>query len=700
MTMHSEPTNPFQIQTSFSSANNEDLSALLCSAEKIIQGMFPDIERIKIKKTLCPDEVDSCFYRINKQIPILQYSVIAEHSKGLLLKILCQTDFIEGISRYIPDIFSRWLIPGKRIAHEAGIGLQFSFAHFPQKQFYFRQEYFQFDDPAELSQALQSIPSLIEETRINILAAYQARYLTSLKSLSSHQRSELIRQNASLFFSNAHPSLSQSAFHRTNLFLTQLSEEEKFGIVKKTMHYLTHARPQDFDTDIFREMSDFTSRLRDAFTMTRDPRHISRIVAFHYLFKKNLLQSIQEAPGERHLSIKLVKAQLNAANPVIGILIGMNLLRESEPFDRKHLLSAIQSCLPLSTAVADSYVVDRQEETLRIFYLEIQKPQNSPFTLQEIRNLKELLPERLKRRVDNIVHPIFMPRNEEEVLRTIVVLSKQMKFLRDLPHLTIHYEKQSDSEITFLIVLVRILKETDLPFKELMQSSLISLRIMIDEIRSAGSLKRRFPKEAVVFRAMLDKSPFFRKDLSLDLKRARQKVAAELRQLLGDFRDFNGGMIHKQDEALEQLRKTIGAPAVHHEILLENFFYSLRPGIMQTILPSELLRSLFTMLLEVLDEDLAQKSFSLKVSGEGKYFLAMIGAAAPTFKEEVMSAVSFLRIPSYDLTTTFLHVQENATLGYILRTENLERRSQFQQSLLDAMLKWKINFSCRVIPVV
>lgn len=689
--MSAEPVNPFRIQTSFFPSGNEDLAGLLSAAQRMLEEMIPDL-----KGKSSGEAADGSFYRLSRQLPILQYSVIAERSKGLLLKILCPADFTNGVCRHITDIFSRWLVPGKKIAAAAGLNLQFTFQQYPQKQLYFRQDFFLLEDPIDLAQALRTIPSLIAETRINILAVYQARYLSSLKSFSHEQRAQLTEQNLSALFEDSNSPGRRSGQNRANLFLAQLSEEEKLGIVKENINYLMHMRPQDFDTDIFREMTDFTSRLRNPFTSIRDPRHISRIVAFHYLFKKSLLQSIQEAPNERHLSIKLVKAQLSAANPVIGILIGMNLLRESEQFDRKHLLSAIQSCLPQSTAVADSYIVDRQEENVRIFYLEIQKPQHSPFTFQEIRNLRELLPDRLKRRVENIVHPIFMPRNEEEVLRTIVVLSKQMKFLRDLPHLTIHYEKQSDSEITFLIVLVRLLKENDLPFKELMQSSRSSLQITIDEIRSAGSLKRRFPKEAVVFRAMLDKSPFFRKDFSLDLKRARQKVASELRLLFGDFRDFNGGMIHKQDEALELLRKTIGATAIHHEILLENYFYSLRPGIMQTILPPEILRSLFNMLLEVLDEDLLQKSFSLKVSGEGKYFLAMIGAAAPTFKEEVMSAVSFLRIPSYDLTTTFLHVQENATLGYVLRTENLERRSQFQQSLLDAMLKWKINFSCRV----
>jgi hypothetical protein len=306
------------------------------------------------------------------------------------------------------------------------------------------------------------------------------------------------------------------------------------------------------------------------------------------------------------------------------------------------------------------------------------------------------LPALFKKQVENVVHPIFMPRNEEEVLRNIVLLSKQIKFLRDLPHLTIHYEKQTDTEISFLIVLVRLLKENDLPFKDLIKNTQSNVHIAVDEIRSAGSLKRRYPKEAVIFRAILDKSHFFRKDYSLDLKRARQKVCSELKTLFGEFRDYNGGMIHKQDEALEQLRKLIGFAASEHEILLENFFYSLRPGIMQTVHSPETLKTLFDLLLETLKEDLALKGFCLKVAMNNKYFFAIITAAAPSFKEEIQTAIARLKIPSYDLTSTFLHVQQITTIGFIFRSEEIERRSQFQQTLQESMLKWKINFSCQV----
>jgi hypothetical protein len=216
------------------------------------------------------------------------------------------------------------------------------------------------------------------------------------------------------------------------------------------------------------------------------------------------------------------------------------------------------------------------------------------------------------------------------------------------------------------------------------------LQIAIEEIRSAGSLKRRYHKEAAIFRVILDKSPFLRKDYSLDLKRARQKVGAHLKELLGEYRDYNGGMIHKQNEALEQLRKLyLPDVLMEHEVLLENFFYSLRPGIMQTVHPPETIKILFDLLLNSLKEDLETKGFTFKVATEGKLFFALIVASVANFKEDVFSAMASLKIPSYDLTSSFLFVRECGAIGFILRADEIERRSEFQQTLLEAMLKWK-----------
>lgn len=689
--------NPFQIVPTFLVASHPAIAAVVSAAEPIIETMIPESVAIPIRESPSLLHTQSHFFQLNRTLPLFKHEIVfpqGPHMGGLLLHVVCPAEFTGGVGRYITDIFTKWLVPAKRLYCASELNLAFQFVLCPEQKFYFQQKFFRFTHESDISMARSTVSRLIEDLRINILAVYRLRYLASLKSIPFEERQELMQQHLQSLFYPADVNADPTVYDQMHQFLLRLSQEEKFGWIKDNIRYLMHMRPESIDRTIYYEISAFSAHFRTSLAHSRDSRYISRIVAFHYLFKKALLQSLKEEPHERHISIKIVNSQLDGSDPVIGILMGMNLLKEGERFEVVHLLSAVQSCLPEVVAVADSFFVDRREEKIRIFYLEVKKPHHSSFLLSDIRHLKHSLPTILKRRVENVIHPIFMPRNEEEVLRNIVLLSKQIKFLRDLPHLTIHYEKQSDREISFLIVLVRLLKENDLPFKELSKGS--SLKIAIDEIRSAGSLKRRCPKEAVVFRAIIDKAHFFRKDFSLDLKRARQQVVAELRKFIGEFRDYNGGMIHKQDEALEHLRKVIGAAATQHDILLENFFYSIRPGIMQTIHTAEHLSLLFKLLLEVLDEHLAHKGFSLKVLGEGKYFFAMIGACAPTFKEEVQSAVARLKIPSYDLTTTFLHIHEHATLGYVLRTEDLEKRAELQQTLLEAMLNWKINFSCSV----
>jgi len=688
-------SSPFTIQPVFSSPNDSSFEKYLATAQIMIEKMIPESYWLELGGDITNETINASFYRFSRQVPILDYTTFADGLGGIIVKLLCPSEFTQGVDRYISDTFSHWLVPSKHLDSDGTLSIHFKFKLQPEKRYYFHQECFRFSHPSDLSASLSNIPHLIEEIRLNILAVYHARYISSMKSLTPEQRNSIIQEN---LFSLVSPHLKsdRTVYDQMHQFLLKLTEDEKVEQVKKTIANLVNSRPQYFDRDVFYEMTAFTSHFSNYFATIRDPRHISRVIAFHYLFKKSMLLAIKNAPNERHLTFKLMKAHLTGSDPVVAILTGMNLLRETERFDKKHLMGAIQSCLPQAVAVGDSFIVDRREEKIRIFYLEIQKPNQQPFSLSEIRLLQQALPTLLKRQVENVVHPIFMPRNEEEVLRNIVLLSKQIKFLRDLPHLTIHYEKQTDSEISFLIVLVRLLRENDLPFKELLKNTESGLRIAVDEVRSAGSLKRRYPKEAVIFRVILDKSSFFRKDYSLDLKRARQKVGAELRQLLGEFRDYNGGMIHKQDEALEQLRKTIGPSAADHEILLENFFYSLRPGIMQTVHSSETIKILYNLLLETLSEDLIFKGFSLKAASEGKYFFAMIAAAAPTFRDEIQTSVAKLKIASYDLTSTFLHVQEFATIGYIFRTDEIEKRSQFQQTLLEAMLKWKINFSCQI----
>ncbi len=310
---------------------------------------------------------------------------------------------------------------------------------------------------------------------------------------------------------------------------------------------------------------------------------------------------------------------------------------------------------------------------------------------QLIDQLKDKLPSEELRRSDSAVHSIFMPRNEEEVIRNLIVLSDQIKYVRDLPQISIHYERQTDVSLTFTVLIVRLLKKQARSLREMLASS--SLKIDIDDIRLLGPFKQRYPKESAICRITVDKRPFFRADHSLDLLRARQHIVAGLESCLGEFRDFNGGMILKQDEAFTQLRQELGPLCKTKEFLLENYFYSLKPSIMQTVHEPWLLKKHFEQLRSLLQSTGPLQFNQILSADEGKFVLYSVGATRRGFKEGVLRAVSSLEIPTCGLTTSVLEGQNGAALGFIFRAESAQKAQIFQNTVQEAFSDW-IRYSC------
>jgi len=231
--------------------------------------------------------------------------------------------------------------------------------------------------------------------------------------------------------------------------------------------------------------------------------------------------------------------------------------------------------------------------------------------------------------------------------------------------------------------------------RELIMSGESDLNLSIDEIREIGKLKRKIPKETSILRVSLKKASFFRADHSVDLLRARQKLAYELKKVIGEFRDFNGGMILKQEESLLALRNVIGVMSQEMEFLLENYFYSLRPGVMQTVLPTEVLNTHFELLIQ-LQENPTSLFFEDK---KDRFFLFFRRLGHPALKETIEVLVERLKIPSFELTSCFLqfpaqfsycpaamhdgphHLTESA-IGYIYRADDGNTAAQLKEILL------------------
>lgn len=308
--------------------------------------------------------------------------------------------------------------------------------------------------------------------------------------------------------------------------------------------------------------------------------------------------------------------------------------------------------------------------------------------------LKEKFPSEFLGQAGNVVHPIFMPRNEEELIRNLIVLATQVKYIRDLPQLSIHYEKQTDVHLTFTVLVVRLLKGDIVSLRKILEKS--SLKMDVDDVRVMGYLKQKYAKEAAILRVTVDKKPFFRPDYSVDLLRARQTIVSGFRHCLGEFRDFNGGMLFKQDAALEQLRQELGKLSQEREFLLENYFYSLTPGVMQTVHDSNILKKHFELLITVIAADLQLQPFQMVSEFMGKFFLCYIAVTAPTFKEEILNAIAPLEVSSRNLTSSFLEIENATAIGFILHADSPEIAHHFRQVVLKAASEWNRRFSCSV----
>lgn len=185
--------------------------------------------------------------------------------------------------------------------------------------------------------------------------------------------------------------------------------------------------------------------------------------------------------------------------------------------------------------------------------------------------------------------PIFMPRNEEEIMRTVIALDAQLKYVDDKQQVTITFDEQTERHLYFTVIVVRIVKEAESIASKMQHSSF--LQYLHDRTRNMGFLRKKYPKTATIFRVKFAKDPFFKKDGSIDIYKAREALAGELVRLIGNFRDYNGGILKKQKLLLE----TIKHGRVEDDFL-EPFFYSLVPACMRPMLDPEAFITLYNML--------------------------------------------------------------------------------------------------------
>jgi hypothetical protein len=253
----------------------------------------------------------------------------------------------------------------------------------------------------------------------------------------------------------------------------------------------------------------------------------------------------------------------------------------------------------------------------------------------------------------------------------------------------VNFHKQTAFEVSFIIILLRLKKTQERPFKELLHRSSTILNFYNHDVKIVGLLRKKYPKEAHVIEVRLHKKQFLRKDFSLDLYKARLCVVSEITRLIGDVRDYNGGMIAKQYEVLSALKESLLQEGVHNDFLLENFFYSLTPNYMQSILSPLLLKKAFLTLLKVLEHEFHKNLYFLNYAFHDDYYILMLGAVKSTFRETLDEFIDNFDSTNLDISYSWVNLYDITCVGFLLKYDAASEYESFYEKIVFMMRRWE-----------
>lgn len=508
--------------------------------QKALKQVFPDPFILEI-----PD--DQLIQKFDQHLPLFKWKWVRG---GLKLHFICRHRL--NVAKFFSEIIHRWLLPGRRLDVSSLLSTDFNFQTSPQVLFTLAEMSVRIDHTLAREQVEHNLHVIETEIRLGMVSVYHASRLLETHLTSPEQKNSQIQEK-----------------------ITKILERN----------------PADIDYDIFGLVQRFLVMSPEEFKIHRSPTHLSRLMMATYLFIKSI-EKAREGRGERrHVRLKISPVVLDlpwGPKEVTGICVALNFLNNEELFEERHLIKALQKVVPGVKIVPESFYA--HEGGVKVVYLEIENG-------ADLKVLKGQLAEEVRKAVEVPPKSLFMPRNEEEILRYIIALAGQLRFVKDLPQTILMFDQEKEGDLYFTVIMVRILFPTSYSIQYLFSQKETLLKFIPDRVKRVGFLRKKYPKEATVFRVELSATPFLRDDQSVDLFRARQTVFQELVKVMGDLRDYTGGMLAKQVELLDQVHKLMG----EKDPLLEPFFHALYPVEARSFLQPEQVKNWFQLWKQILE---------------------------------------------------------------------------------------------------
>jgi oligopeptide transport system substrate-binding protein len=502
-----------------------------------------------------------------------------------------------------------------------------------------------------------------------------------------------------------HPNITSASYssiqqlpdliRRADQSLSYISNETKLSIAREFLEQLYKKFPNAIEVGIFKELDRIAAILEVDFINQHHSKCLAQLAYSIYFIRKKLRQNSALFPLKDGYDVRLMPYSLQftfGSKPVLGILAHACLKDKYEAFDEDHVLLTIRKSISEAQLVKGSvYAFQSPKSMIKTLYFEVDKKSGLPFSVEEIKRLRGLLKQEIKFCIEQLVPRIFMTRNEEEVLRNILTLSREIQQLSDLPQVMILFDQQTSKEAFFTIILIRV-GEGELPsLTELFSKVQGGFTYFPERCQIVRYLRQNYPVEANVFRISLPKDPsLLRADLSLNFYLIREKIRSILVEAIGEFRDFNGGIILKQREGLISFMEAFPRLSLQNPDLLENFFYSLSPIEAQATLPLTSMKLLFELFLEGMRFNITKSSdYFLKFrQDEGQLFL-IIHIPDVNFKETMEQLFNSLELDQTQAVTSIVNQHNTTLFSYILAVKQKSLQDQFIQLLEQALKDWQ-----------
>jgi oligopeptide transport system substrate-binding protein len=469
----------------------------------------------------------------------------------------------------------------------------------------------------------------------------------------------------------------------------------KISIAHDILDKLKRKFSQNIDISIFKELDRIAANLEPDFIRQRSPQHLARLAYSIYFIRKNLLKNIALFPLQDFYDARFLPFTLqftSGSKSVLGILVHAYLKDKYEAFDEEHILSIIRKFVSEAQLVTgSSYAFQGAKNNVKTLYFEISKSNGLLVGKEEIKQLKGILKQEMQFCAEKLVPRVFMTRNEEELLRGILTLSREVKQKSDLPQVMILFDQQASQEIMFTVILVRVHREGQPTVLESLAKEQTDCSYLPERYQFVRYLRKKHPIEANVFRVVMKKdASLLRGDLSLNFYLARQKVSQALNKAVGEFRDFNGGIILKQREGLTSFMEAFPNISFQNPDLIENFFYSLSPIEAQATLPIVTIKVFFELFLQALKATMTKPSdFFLKFETHDDQFFILVRSPDSHLKGVLDKIFSSFKLTQGDIITSVQHVQNTFFLGYLILTAQEEIVYQLTKTLVQALQDWK-----------